>query len=388
MAEDTPQQDRTEQPSDKKLADAREKGRVPRSRELSTTVVMLAAAGCCLAMQSMWADGLQEVVASGLTFDREMAFDPLTMPRMLGRSIGLGMQMLVPIWIVLSVAAVLGSVAFGGWVFSPDAFAPKLEKLNPLKGIKRVFGWNGFAELAKSLGKFLVVAIAASSLLWWLAPQFMSLGSLTVEGAIARAAGLAALCFMGFAAALLLIAAADVPFQHWNHRKQLRMTKQEQKDEHKETDGRPEVKQRIRNAQHQIATQRMMADVQKADVIAMNPTHFAVALRYDAKSMKAPKVVAKGADLVALAIRRVGEAHGVPIFEHPSLARALFHNTRLGQQISPRLYVAVAQVLTYVYQLRQRAAPGAKPARPDIAIDADLLMPDRERRRAEKARQA
>jgi flagellar biosynthetic protein FlhB len=120
----------------------------------------------------------------------------------------------------------------------------------------------------------------------------------------------------------------------------------------------------------------------------MNPTHFAVALRYDAKSMKAPKVVAKGADLVALAIRRVGEAHGVPIFEHASLARALFHNTRLGQQISPRLYVAVAQVLTYVYQLRQRAAPGAKPSRPDIAIDADLLMPDRERRRAEKARQA
>jgi flagellar biosynthetic protein FlhB len=387
MADDTQQEERTEQPSEKKLADARRKGRVPRSRELSTTVVMLAAAGSSLAMQPLFSDGLQQITASGLNLSRELIFEPSNMPRLLGQSIGAGMRMLVPLWIVLGVSAVLGSVLFGGWVFSPEAFAPKLEKLNPLKGIKRVFGVNGLVELAKSLGKFLVVAIAASSLLWWLAPQFMGLGTLTVGGAVARAAQLAAQCFVGFAAALLLITAADVPFQYWHHRRQLRMTKQELKDEQKETEGRPEVKSRIRNAQQQIATQRMMAEVPKADVIAMNPTHFAVALRYDAKAMKAPKVVAKGADLVALAIRRVGEAHGVPIFEHPPLARALFHNTRLGQQISPRLYVAVAQVLTYVYQLRNRPAPGAKPARPDIAVDADLLMPDRERRRAARMQQ-
>jgi flagellar biosynthetic protein FlhB len=313
---------------------------------------------------------------------RELAFDPLEMPRLLGESIGAGMRMLVPLWIVLAIAAVVGSIGLGGWVFSVESLTPKLEKLDPIKGLKRVFGWNGLAELAKSLAKFLLVAIAVTTLLWWLSPQFMSLGTLTVEGATARAAELAALCFVGFAAALVIIAGADVPFQYWSFRRQMRMTKQDFKEEQKETDGRPEVKQRIRGMQQQIATQRMMVEVPRADVIAMNPSHYAVALRYDAKAMRAPRVVAKGQDLLAMAIRRAGESHGVPIFEHAPLARALFFNTRLGQDISPRLYVAVAQVLTYVYQLRRRGAE--RPARPDLDIDADLLMPERERRRTER----
>jgi len=386
MAEnDTQQQERTEQPTAKKLADARQRGRVPRSRELGATVVMLAGAGSFLVMRPMLTQQLEGLMVSGLGIRRALAFEPLDMPRVLGRSIGLGIELLAPLWVVLAIAALIGTLALGGWVFSFESLAPKLEKLDPLKGIKRVFGWNGFAELAKALAKFMVVAIAATSLLWWLAPEFLALGMLTAEGALERAGWLATLCFLGFAAALLLIAAADVPFQYWQYRRQMRMTRQEVKDEQKETEGRPEVRSRIRNAQQQIATQRMMMEVPKADVIATNPTHYAVALRYDAGKMRAPRVVAKGADLLALAIRRIGEAHGVPVFEHPPLAQALFHSGKLGQEISPRLYVAVAQVLTYIYQLRRHVGISQSTPRPKLDIDADLLLPERERRRAQWA---
>ena len=321
-------------------------------------------------------------MASGLALGKLTALDPADLPRSLGRSIGLGLELLAPLMVVLAVAAVLGTLALGGWVFSVQAVAPKLEKLNPFTGIKRVFGLNGLVELAKALGKFLVVAVAASALLWQLAPEFVALGKLTAQGALERAGWLATVCFLGFAGALTLIAAADVPFQFWHYRRQLRMTRQEVKDEQKETEGQPELRSRIRSQQQQIASQRMMLEVPKADVIATNPSHYAVALRYDAERMRAPRVVAKGADLLALAIRRVGEAHGVPIFEHPPLARALFQSTRLGQEISPRLYVAVAQVLTYIYQLRAHGGDVRAPRQPDIEIDPDLLMPERERRRA------
>jgi flagellar biosynthetic protein FlhB len=298
--------------------------------------------------------------------------------------------MLAPLWIVLSIAAIAGSLTLGGWVFSAEALLPKIEKLNPVSGIKRVFGWTGLSELGKALAKFLIVALAAIGLLWWLAPEFMRLGALSPKSAIARTTWLAAVSFAGISAALLLITAYDVPFQYWQFRRQMRMTKQETKEEQKETEGRPEVRSRIRQAQQDIATRRMIAEVPKADMVAINPTHYAVALRYDAKTMRAPKVVAKGTDLLALTIRRVAQAHNVPIFEHPPLAQALYHTSNLNQEISPRLYVAVAQVLTYIYQLTGRSSPpqGAKPQRPTVDIEPDLLIPLRARRRAERMTQA
>jgi flagellar biosynthesis protein FlhB len=382
---DTQFEERTEQPSEKKLADAKRRGQVPRSRELTTMVVMLVSAGALLAMQPMLSGDLQQLLESRLEFSRDAAFDAAALPQVFGRAIAAGITLLLPFWLVVLAAAVVGPLALGGWSFSFEALAPNLDKLNPVKGIKRIFGWNGLVELAKALAKFLVVGAAAALLLWQLAPQFIALSNLGVEPAIARAARLALLCFLGFAATLVIIAGVDVPFQCWQFRRRMRMTKQEQKDEQKETDGRPEVRQRIRNAQHEIATQRMMTEVPKADVVAMNPTHYAVALRYDAATMKAPKVVAKGSDLVALAIRRIAETHGVPIFEHPPLARALFHNSKLGQQIAPRLYVAVAQVLTYVYQLNGKMkTKGGGPQRPELAIDEDLILEPRERRRRQR----
>lgn len=384
---DTPQHDRTEQPSAKRLDDARERGEVPRSRELAMTTVVIAGAAVLLGGGSYFAEGLEGLFETSLALPREVLFEPALLPGALLEGLFAGIRLVLPVAAATIVAALLGSLALGGWSFSGTALTPNFGRMNPIAGFGRIASFNSLAELLKALAKFAVVATVAGLLLWRFGGEFLQLGSLTINAAIARATWLAGLCLAGLAASLLLVAAADVPFQFWHHRRKLRMTKQEAKDELKETEGRPEVRSRIRNLQRAIATRRMMSDVAKADVVAMNPTHYAVALRYDAKTMKAPRVVAKGADLVAFQIRRVAEAHKVPVFEHPQFARALFHTSEIGKEISPRLYVAVAQVLTYIYQLTGRTGAGIKrrpisnpspqpkpkPKMPVLAIDPDLI---------------
>jgi len=386
---ETQQHDRTEQPSTKRLEDARRRGQVPRSRELSMAAVTLAGAAVLLAGRANLAAGFEELLERGLELPRAALLDSTRLPAALGSGIAAGIEMLSPLMIAVVAAGVLGAVALGGWSFSFESLTPNFGKLDPFAGLRRIFGWHGLSELAKALAKFAVVAVAAGLVLAHLAQDFLALGSLTLQPALARAGWLTGLSFAGLAATLLLIAAADAPFQYWQHRRQLRMTKQEAKDEQKETEGRPEVRSRIRQLQRAIATRRMMADVPKADLVAMNPTHYAVALRYDAGKMKAPRVVAKGQDLIALNIRRVAEKHGVPVFEHPELTRALYFTSEIGAEVSPRLYVAVAQVLTYIYQLTGKALPGAKgrapaagakktqPRKPTLDIAADLLEPRR-----------
>jgi flagellar biosynthetic protein FlhB len=387
MAEnDTPQHDRTEQPSAKRLDDARARGEVPRSRELAMTAVVIAGAAVLLGGGRYFAAGLEALFELGLKVPREALFDAALLPRALLEGLGGGVRLLLPIAAATIVAAVLGSIALGGWSFSTTALTPNLSRLNPIAGFGRIASVNGLVELLKALAKFAIVAGVAGLLLWRFGGDFLELGALTLEAAIGRAAWLTGVCLTGLAASLLLVAAADVPFQFWHHRRQLRMTKQEAKDELKETEGRPEVRSRIRTLQRAIATRRMMADVPKADLVAMNPSHYAVALRYDAKTMKAPRVVAKGADLIALQIRRVAEANKVPIFEHPQFARALYYTSEIGSEVSPRLYVAVAQVLTYIYQLTGRSTPGTaprvpktKPKVPVLTIDPELSEPRRGR---------
>jgi flagellar biosynthetic protein FlhB len=395
MAEnDTPQHDRTEQPSTKRLEDARRQGQVARSRELSMMAVTLGGAAVLWAGQPYFAEGMRALLAQGLELPRATLLDPGSMAKLLGDGVGLGLRVVAPLFLACLVASVVGSIALGGFSFSFESLSPKFEKLNPVTGFKRIFGWHGLAELAKSLAKFVLVAAVAYVLIMHLARDFLALGTLTLEAALRRSAWLSAICLVGLSATLILIAAADVPFQYWQHRRQLKMTKQETKDEQKETEGRPEVRSRLRQLQRAIAQRRMMADVPKADLVAVNPTHYAVALRYDAAKMKAPRVVAKGADLVAFNIRRVAEAHRVPIFEHPQFTRALYFTSEIGEEVTPRLYVAVAQVLTYIYQLTGRTvaggtrAKGPTPAaalkKPEIAIDPDLLAPRRGRGRAQR----
>jgi len=388
MAEnDTPQSDRTERPTPKRLEDARRRGRVPRSRELSMTLVMLTSAAVLLTASGHFGAGLGRIVGSGLTLPDAALLEPGALPIAFGESVREALLLIAPLLVAVVVAAVAGGIAFGGWILNFEALTPKFERLNPLTGLKRVVGWSGLVELGKALAKFVLVAAVAVLLFGMLANDVFGLGRLHVDAGIGHAARILVWSLAVLSSALILIAAVDVPFQLWQHRRRLKMTKQELKEEQKDTEGRPEVRAKIRSLQQAVSQRRMMHEVPKADFVAVNPTHYAVALRYDAAKMKAPKVVARGADLVALQIRAVASAHRVPIFEHPPLAQALYHTSRLGQEVSPQLYVAVAQVLTYVYQLRGRTAVpgGGRPRKPRIDIEPELTVPAARRPRRSTA---
>ncbi len=374
MAGDDKGQERTEEATPKRLHEAREKGQIPRSRELNTMTLMLAASGGLLFLGGGIVDGLQSLLRHTLQLERKLIFDTQAIPHFLAENTLSTLLSLTPFLVLMVVAALLAPLALGGWSFSPQAMGFKLEKLNPIKGFGRIFAARGLVELIKSLAKFLILALVTALLLWHKADLFLGLGNEPLRPALQHVAGLLGWSFLYLSLALILIAAVDVPFQLWDHARQLKMTRQEVRDEMKETDGRPEVKQQIRRMQREMAQRRMMQEVPRADVIVTNPTHFAVALRYDQNKMRAPRVVAKGADLVALNIRAKGHEHNVPILSAPPLARALFHSTEINQEIPAGLYHAVAQVLAYIYQLRSR---GQQPVGEPLA---DLPIPDELRR--------
>ncbi|MEO7773682.1 MAG: flagellar type III secretion system protein FlhB, partial [Steroidobacteraceae bacterium] len=242
--------------------------------------------------------------------------------------------------------------AIGGWTFSGQKMAPKFERMDPIAGFGRMFSVNGLVELVKSMMKFLLVGAVGTIVVWANLDAMLNLGREPIVAAITHASYISGQALLALSGSLILIAAMDAPYQMWQHRRELRMTREEVRREHKEQDGSPEVKGRIRQLQRERAQRRMMLDVPKADVIVVNPTHYAVALRYDDKKMRAPIVVAKGVDLMAARIREVAAEHNVPIFEAPPLARAMFRSVEIGGEIPSQLYAAVAQVLTYIFQLR------------------------------------
>jgi len=373
MADSHDAADRTEEPSAKRLQDARERGQVARSRELGTAAVMITGSAALFAAGGSLAGGFGRLLGRALALDRATLLDPAAMGRLLGAATLEGLLLAAPVLAAVLVAAVLAPLALGGWVFSPRAFAPSLERLNPLTGLGRVFGWNGAVELAKALLKVVVVGAIAIALGFALVRDTVALGSLPTLPGMGRALHLLGLALLLMSAGLVLIAGVDAPFQWWYHRRQLKMTREELQQEHKETDGRPEVKQRVRELQRKFSKRRMMRDVPLADVVVTNPTHYAVALKYDAGRMRAPRVLAKGRDLVALEIGRLATASNVPLFESPPLARVLYGSTEVGREIPPGLYLAVAQVLSYVYQLRTRSpALAARLRRPTPVVDAEL----------------
>jgi len=378
MAENDTSQEKSEQPTPKRLREAREKGQVARSRELNTTLVLLGGAGGLLLMGGSIFRHLQEILRSSWTLERDLLLDTGALHSMLLLRITEGLLMLLPLFLLLIVAAVLGPISMGGGSFSGKAMAPKLSKLNPISGLKRIFSLQGLMEFGKTLIKFVLIAAVAGVFLWQLSGSLMGLGHQPLERGLMHAGYMVGWTFLTLAAALILVALVDVPFQLWTHQKQLRMTKQQVKDEFKETEGKPEVKSRIRQTQYDMARRRMMTEVPKADVVVTNPTHYAVALRYDQQGMKAPRVVAKGADLVAAEIRERARAAGVPLFSAPPLARALYFTTRIDQEIPAGLYVAVAHVLAYVYQLRTAGSASARRPEPPT----DLPVPDELLRRA------
>ena len=367
-------QERTEQPTPKRLNDAREKGQIARSRELNTTAVLLTGAAGMLFLGDNLMQGISGVMAQGLTVERPHMFDTAAMLRLLeARSID-ALLTLVPLFTLLVVAAFLSPMVLGGFSFSTKALAFKWDKLDPIKGLGRVFAVRGLVELLKALGKFLIIGGVTVTYLWFHIDDFLQLGSMGIEDALARVGDLLFWSFLAISSALIMITLLDVPFQLWDHNRQLMMTMQEVKDENKETEGHPEVKQHVRNLQQQMAERRMMQDVPNADVVVTNPSHYAVALKYDQNSMGAPRVIAKGADLIAAEIRNVAHKHNVPVATAPPLTRALFYSTELNDEIPAGLYLAVAQVLAYIYQLRERRSykPNTTIELPDVDIPDDL----------------
>jgi len=360
-------QERTERPTQKRLEEARRHGQLPRSRDLtSAAVVLIAGAGLRFLGSHMGAQ-LYELMQSSLTLSRMQALDENLLVPSLAGTVTKALVMCAPIFGLTVLAALLAPLALGGWNLSFEALAPDFSRLSPVDGLQRIFSLRSLVELAKAFAKFVVVATVAVMFLWKNSGELMTLGAESMRVAVAHAATLSGSALLALAAALALIAAADVPWQVWQHNQRMRMSRQELRDEHKESEGAPEIKGRLRRAQQELAKRRMMQEVPKADVVVVNPTHFAVALRYDEKRMRAPIVVAKGADEVAQRIREVAGEHRVPLFEAPPLARALFRNVRIGGEIPTALYAAVAQVLTYVYQLRTARRDGSPlPQRPSI----------------------
>jgi len=352
MAENQDGQEKSQEPTAKRLQEARRKGQVPRSRELNTMAITVLGAASLIALTPGFTTELHRLFAQRFVLTRRDMFDTDALLHHLATAIAEALWMLAPFLLIMMAVAVLASVALGGFNISGQAMQPKLSKLDPIKGMKRVFSVKGLMELLKSVGKFLLVGSATALLLYWWSGELLRLGDLDIQTSLKQGLSMVGWSALLIASTLVVLAMIDVPFQLWQHRRDLKMTQQEVRDELKETEGKPEVKSRIRKVQMEMAQRRMMEAVPEADVIVTNPTHYAVALRYDAERMAAPIVVAKGKELVAANIRRIGEASNVPQVEAPLLARAIYFNTELQQPIPAALFLAVAQLLAYVFQLR------------------------------------
>ncbi|WP_121495606.1 flagellar biosynthesis protein FlhB [Pseudomonas aeruginosa] len=374
MAESESGQDKTEEPTEKRRREAREKGQLPRSRELNTLAILMAGAGGLLIYGADLAGALLRLMRSNFELSRETAMNTESMLQLLGASAYLAAQGLWPILLMLLVAAIVGPIALGGWLFSMDALQPKFSRLNPLSGLKRMFSAKSLLELSKALIKFLVVLAVALLVLSADRDALLALAHQPLEQAILHSVRVVGWSAFWMACSLLLIAAVDVPYQIWDNRQKLLMTKQEVRDEYKDSEGKPEVKSKIRQMQREMAQRRMMAAVPEADVVITNPTHFAVALKYDPAGGGAPLLLAKGNDFLALKIREVAQEHKVMVMESPALARAVYYSTELDQEIPAGLYLAVAQVLAYVYQLKHYQAGKGKRPSPlkDLPIPPDL----------------
>jgi len=291
----------------------------------------------------------------------------------LGEACIAAVTVLLPVFGALIALVLLASLLLGGWNFSMQAMAPDFTRLSPLAGIKRLFGLRGATELGKALLKCAVVGGVCAAIVSSIFRDVLALAHMEPRAAIGRGADLVSWSFVWLCASLGLVAIVDVPLQLFQYHRSLRMTRQELRDEAKESDGRPETKQRIRQMQQTLARRRMMHKVPTADVVIVNPTHFAVALKYDPQRMRAPRVLAKGVDLVAMNIRRIAEEHRVPVFESPKLARALYRSTDLNKEIPAGLYAAVAQVLSYIFRVRSlNPTVAARMARPNPEVSNEF----------------
>lgn len=361
--------EKTEKPTAKKLQDAAKKGDILQSRELGTALVVMAGVGCMAVVGPSLIDALSHMLVEGLRFKREDIVD--FSPAERGGELLTGILFPVAgVMLATFLAAIAAPALLGSLGFRPGAFAPKPEKLNPAAGLKRIFGMQGLIELLKSIAKVLLLGSIGVWIIWGRLSEITGLGKTSVSAAIADVGNVFIFTCLVMAGGLFLIAGIDVPAQIMQRAKRLGMTKQEVKDEHKESEGSPEVKGQIRRRQYEMLSGSTRKAVQEASVILTNPTHFAVALRYKPGVDAAPVVVARGNDAIAAAIRDLGHASGVPILQYPELARAVYFTSRAGQIVNEGLYMAVATVLAFVFRVEHRMA--SEMDRPHITVPDDL----------------
>ncbi len=368
MAEKDTSEERSEEPTAKRLEKARQDGQVARSQELSIAAMMILVAFFLYLFGGYFIGGLTKVFASGFTFDRKAVFDNALLAPAFGSQALAAILVVVPIFFLTVLIAFLAAGAMGGYIISLKSIAPKASKLNPLSGFKRMFGTKALVDLSKALSKFVLVAGVLYLVVNENFANLLQLGFMDLEPALHEAGRIIAFGTVLVTLTLIVAAAIDVPYQLHVFNKQMKMTKKEVKDELKDTEGRPEVKAQIRRKQREIASGMMMAAVADADVVIVNPEHFAVALSYDSSKDGAPIMVAKGADFLAQGIRERAKEEGVPIFSAPALARSIFFTTEINQAIPESLYYAVAQVIAYIFNLNsfERGAQTAKKPVPDV----------------------
>jgi flagellar biosynthetic protein FlhB len=362
MSENSSSQDKSEQPTEGRLKKARTEGQIARSKELQSAALIIIG-GVMLMMAGFVADFANELMNETFQLDRQAAMDPKQMVIYLSAAMKLAVAAFLPFFLILWVVGAASGLVPGGWLLSGKAVQPQMKRMNPLSGLKRMFSTQSLVELGKSVLKVTLLSGLMVWLLWSHATEIIFLNRLPLGMALTEGVKLLALAVSSMGMALLFVALLDVPFQRWSMTKKLKMTKQEVKDEHKNTEGRPEIKRRIREVQMQMSRQRVDQRVPEADVIITNPTHYAVAIRYAPDASDAPYVIAKGVDDLALRIREVAARNNKTILELPELTRAVYHSTRVDQEIPAGLYNAVAHVLMYVLQFSAwKNRGGAKPA--------------------------
>ena len=372
MSDKDSSEEREEEPTAKRLEKGREDGQVARSQELGVAAMMIGVAFFLYLFGSYFIADLTEVFASGFTFDRKAVFDTSLLVPAFGIQAFDSFMVVVPIFVLAVLIAFASAGVMGGYIFSLKAIAPKASKINPLAGFKRMFGMKAVVDLTKALSKFVLIALVLYLVVSENFDMLIKLGFMDLEPAMAEGGRIIAFGTLLVTLTLIVAAAIDIPYQLYTHNKQMKMTKQEVKDEMKDTEGRPEVKAQIRRKQREIATGMMMSAIADADVVIVNPEHFAVALSYDPSKNGAPIMVAKGADLLAQAIRERAKEEGVPLFSSPVLARSIFYTTEINQSVPESLYYAVAQVIAYIFNLNsfERGAQTAK--KPDPKVPDDM----------------
>lgn len=370
--------ERTEPATPQRLQKAREEGQVARSQELTTFTLLMVAAGSLILLGSDVMKKLLLIMKTGMQMERELAFQPSLMMTRFAELAFESLLAIAPLLMILTITAFLAPMFLSGWMVSAKALTPNFDRVNPIKGIARIFSARSLVELVKAILKTIVIGSVAALVIWNNRHEVMALLVMPIDAAITETAEYLAISFILTVGAMALIVVIDVPFQMWEHAKQLRMTKDEIRREHKESEGDPFIKARIRGLQREAARRRMMSEIPKADVIVTNPTHYAVALRYKNDSMRAPKVVAKGVHLLADRIREIAREHRIPILETPPLARALYYHAELESEIPEKLYTAVAEVLAYVFQLKRYQEYGGDAPQPlvDVTVPEGMDQPN------------